>query len=63
MNKAKLTEKFSQLLNEIENLKDHDDFYTYEKEFVNAYEEFGREVFEESLGRKLNDRRKKKRSK
>jgi len=46
MNKAKLTEKFSQLLNEIENLKDHDDFYTYEKEFVNAYEEFGREVFE-----------------
>jgi len=34
MNKAKLTEKFSQLLNEIENLKDHDDFYTYEKEFV-----------------------------
>jgi len=42
MNKAKLTEKFSQLLNEIENLKDHDDFYTYEKEFVNAYEEFGR---------------------
>lgn len=60
MDKAKLKEKFSQLLDDIENLKRHEDFYTYEKEFVENFEEFGKGLFEESLGKRTENRRKKK---
>ena len=60
MNKANLIKKFSQLLDDIENLGRHEDFYTYEKEFVENFEEFGKELFEESLGKRILDRRKKK---
>jgi hypothetical protein len=60
MDKAKLKEKFSQLLNKIENLGKHEDFYTYEKEFVESFEEFENHLFEESLGKRTENRRKKK---
>lgn len=60
MDKAKLKEKFSQLLDDIENLQRHDDFYTYEKEFVESFEKFGNKLFEESLGKPTINRRKKK---
>jgi hypothetical protein len=60
MDKAKLKEKFSQLLNDIENLGKHEDFYTYEKEFVEKFECFGNQMFEESLGKRTENRRKKK---
>jgi hypothetical protein len=46
MDKAKLKEKFSQLLDDIESLKRHEDFYTYEKEFVADFEKLGKELFE-----------------
>lgn len=60
MNKSKLRSDFDRLLNEIDDLKNHDDFYTYEKEFVEIYEKFGKAIFMESLGRPTQDRRKKK---
>lgn len=61
MEKAKLIEKFSQLLDEMKNLHNHDSLYEFEKEFVQMYETFGKEVFEEVLSKKEKDRRKKKR--
>ena len=59
MNKAKLLNEFSQLLDDIENLQRHESLYEYEKEFVEKYEQFGKLVFENSMGKQEKDRRKK----
>lgn len=61
MNKAKLIEEFGQLLDDIENLHDHKSLYKYEEEFVEKYEDFGKSLFEQSIGKQEKDRRKKKR--
>jgi hypothetical protein len=60
MYKAKLVEQFSQLLDDIENLHHHESLYKYEEEFVNKYEDFGKILFEQSMGKQEVDRRKKK---
>lgn len=41
-------------------LKDKDNFYDYEKEFVNILNDLGREVMEKNLGELSKDKRKKK---
>ena len=37
-----------------------DNFYDYEKEFVNIWQGMGRDVFEKNLGAVVRDKRKKK---
>ena len=41
-------------------LNDGRDFYDYEKEFINIWEDLGREVFEKNINTASEDRRKKK---
>lgn len=59
MNKAKLTERFSQRLNDIENLKNAKDFYELEKLFDGIMKEMGNELLGSLLESKSEDRRKK----
>lgn len=59
MNKAELTEKFSQRLNDIENLKDSKDFYELEMLFDGIMKEMGNELLSSLLASKSKDRRKK----
>lgn len=59
MNKAKLTERFSQRLNDIENLKNAKDFYELEMLFDGIMKEMGNELLASLLESKSNDRRKK----
>jgi len=59
MNKAELTEKFSQRLNDIENLKDSKDFYELEMLFDGIMKEMGNELLNSLLESKSKDRRKK----
>jgi hypothetical protein len=48
---------------EIEKLKEHDNFYDYEKEFDRLWQDYGRSCLEQQLNAKSKtmDRRKKKR--
>lgn len=41
-------------------LNDGRDFYDYEKDFINIWEDLGREVFEKNINTASSDRRKKK---
>jgi hypothetical protein len=59
MNKAKLTERFSQHLNDIENLKNAKDFYELEKLFDGIMKDMGNELLGSLLESKSEDRRKK----
>jgi len=59
MNKAELTEKFSQRLNDIENLKNSQDFYELEMLFDGIMKEMGNELLGSLLESKSKDRRKK----
>ena len=59
MNKAKLTERFSQRLNDIENLKNAKDFYELEMLFDGIMKEMGNELLASLLESRSNDRRKK----
>ena len=59
MNKAELTEKFSQRLNDIENLKNSKDFYELEILFDGIMKEMGKELMGSLLESKSKDRRKK----
>lgn len=59
MNKAELTEKFSQRLNDIENLKNSKDFYELEMLFDGIMKELGNELMCSLLGSESKDRRKK----
>ena len=59
MNKAKLTEKFSQRLNDIENLLGCEDFYELEASFDEIMNDFGNELLSSLLESKSKDRRKK----
>lgn len=63
MNKAELTEKFSQRLNDIENLKNSKDFYELEMLFDGIMKDIGNELMSSLLESKSKDRRKKSRSK
>jgi len=63
MNKAELTEKFSQRLNDIENLKNSKDFYELEMLFDGIMKEMGNELLSSLLESKSKDRRKKSPSK
>lgn len=63
MNKAELTEKFSQRLNDIENLKDSKDFYELELLFDGIMKDMGNELLSSLLESKSKDRRKKSPSK
>lgn len=49
MNKAKLTEKFSQRLNDIENLLASKDFYKLERDFDIIMKEIGNELLSSLL--------------
>jgi hypothetical protein len=60
MNKAELTEKFSQRLNDIENLKDSKHFYELEMLFDGIMKEMGNELLTSLLESKSKDRRKKR---
>ena len=60
MDKAKLLSEFSQLLDDMENLHHHDSLYDFEKEFIEKYEDFGKELFCQVLSKPERDRRKKK---
>jgi hypothetical protein len=60
MNKAELTEKFSQRLNDIENLKNSKDFYELEMLFDGIMKEMGNDLLSSLLESKSQDRRKKK---
>lgn len=62
MNKAELTEKFGQRLNDIENLKSSKDFYELEMLFDGIMKEMGNELMSSLLESKSKDRRKKSRS-
>ncbi len=61
MDKAKLLEKFSQLLNEIE-LKEQtaENFYDYEKFCVEQLQKMNKEVVVQGVGEERNNYRKKK---
>ncbi len=59
MNKAELTEKFSQRLNDIENLLNSKDFYELEMLFDGIMKEMGNELLSSLLESKSKDRRKK----
>jgi hypothetical protein len=59
MNKAELTEKFSQRLNDIENLKNSKDFYELEMLFDGIMKEMGNDLLSSLLESKSQDRRKK----
>jgi len=59
MNKAALTERFSQRLNDIENLRNSEDFYELEKEFDEIIKDLGKELLGSLLESKSKDRRKK----
>lgn len=63
MKKAELIEKFSQRLDDIENLKKCDDFYELETLFDEMMTEMGNELMSSLLKSKSKDRRKKKSSK
>lgn len=63
MNKAELTEKFSQRLNDIENLKNSKDFYELEMLFDGIMKEMGNELMGSLLESNSKDRRKKSPSK
>lgn len=59
MNKAELTEKFSQRLDDIENLLNCKDFYDLEKSFDEIIKQMGNELMSSLLKSKSKDRRKK----
>ncbi len=59
MNKAELLEKFSQHLDDIENLKNSEDFYQLESSFDEIITGFSNEVLSSLLKSKSKDRRKK----
>ena len=59
MNKAELTERFSQRLNDIENLKNSKDFYELEMLFDGMMKEMGNELLSGLLESNSKDRRKK----
>ncbi len=59
MNKAELTERFSQRLDDIENLKNSKDFYELEMLFDGIMKEMGHELLSSLLESKSKDRRKK----
>lgn len=59
MNKVKLTEMFSQRLDDIEHLKQSKDFYELEKQFDVIMKEMGNELLGSLLKSPSADRRKK----
>ena len=60
MTKAEYLAVCSQRWDEIENLETRDNFYDYEKDFVDIWRSAGLQVFEKSLGSVPTDHRKKK---
>jgi hypothetical protein len=50
----------AQRYDELQGLNKLDNFYDYEKEFVNLWKELGREVLERNIGALPQDKRKKK---
>ena len=59
MNKARLIERFSQRLDDIENLKNSKDFYELEMLFDGMMKEMGNELLSGLLESNSKDRRKK----
>ncbi len=59
MNKARLIERFSQRLDDIENLKNSKDFYELEMLFDGMMKEMGNELLSSLLESNSKDRRKK----
>lgn len=60
MTKAEYLELASQRYEAFQELNKIDNFYDYEKEFVNILNGLGREVLEKNLGTLVKDKRKKK---
>jgi hypothetical protein len=61
MDKAKLKELFSQLVNDIDHQeKNAEGFYDFEKECLQIFKTFENEVIEEFIGEKADNHRKKK---
>ena len=60
MTKAEYLAICSQRWDDIENLQERDNFYDYEKDFVDIWQNTGLQVFEKSLGELPGDHRKKK---
>ncbi len=63
MDRVKLQKKFDRLLNDVENLDGTESFYDYEEKFTYLMKDFGRELFESSLGEPVVNRKKKENSK
>ena len=60
MTKSEYLEIAAQRYDEFQGLNKIDNFYDYEKEFVNILNGLGREVLEKNLGALVKDKRKKK---
>ena len=60
MTKAEYLEAAARRYDELQALNKIDNFYDYEKEFVNIWQDLGREVLENNLGGLVKDKRKKK---
>jgi hypothetical protein len=60
MTKEEFVALSSARYDELQSLNKLDNFYDYEKEFVNIWQDLGRSVLEKNLGTLSNDKRKKK---
>jgi uncharacterized membrane protein len=60
MTKAEYLEVAGRRYDKLHALNKIDNFYDYEKEFVNIWQDLGREVMENNLGELIKDKRKKK---
>jgi len=60
MTKAEYLEAAARRYEELQALNKIDNFYDYEKEFVRIWQDLGREVIENNLGKLSKDKRKKK---
>jgi len=60
MTKEEYMEAAGRRYDRLQALNDGRDFYDYEKEFINIWEDLGREVFEKNINTVSTDRRKKK---
>ncbi|SEO65401.1 hypothetical protein [Mucilaginibacter sp. OK283] len=60
MTREEFIEAAGKRYDRLQALNDGRDFYDYEKEFINIWEDLGREVFEKNINTASEDRRKKK---
>ncbi len=61
MTKEEFIEAAGKRYDQLQALNDGRDFYDYEKEFINIWQELGREVLEKNINNTISqDRRKKK---